>query len=223
MSRESEIGAKYGKSINDFSTASTNIIEDILIQHCNEGIDLMRKQIWKKAKTGQASDLAQSLQIKPKEVTPTKVTISTVSDMVYWEFVDKGVKGVKNKNKAPQSPYRFRNLGTPPAMVDSFKKWIARTGMKTVVIGGKRKSLYKKNKKTGEKTARLDRVEQAAQTLAVRTKIGGIKPIDYVSKANNPKRNKELTRKLRQGLASGIRQNINISIYGNNSRIKPKR
>lgn len=216
MSRESEIGAKYGKSINDFSTASTNIIEDILIQHCNEGIDLMRKQIWKKAKTGQASDLAQSLQIKPKEVTPTKVTISTVSDMVYWEFVDKGVKGVKNKNKAPQSPYRFRNLGTPPAMVDSFKKWIARTGTK--VVDGTQMSFKGKKRKTA-----LKEQERAAQTLAVRTKIGGIKPIDYVSKANNPKRNKELTRKLRQGLASGIRQNINISIYGNNSRIKPKR
>jgi hypothetical protein len=216
MSRATDIGNKYGKSITDFGKASTNIIEDILIQHCNEGIDLMRKQIWKKAKTGQASDLAQSLQIKPKEVTPTKVTISTVSDMVYWEFVDKGVKGVKNKNKAPQSPYRFRNLGTPPAMVDSFKKWIARTGTK--VVDGTQMSFKGKKRKTA-----LKEQERAAQTLAVRTKIGGIKPIDYVSKANNPKRNKELTRKLRQGLASGIRQNINISIYGNNSRIKPKR
>ncbi len=32
MSRESEIGAKYGKSINDFSTASTNIIEQSISQ-----------------------------------------------------------------------------------------------------------------------------------------------------------------------------------------------
>jgi hypothetical protein len=48
MATPKDIGSKYGSSISDYSTASANVIEDILIKHCNEGVELMRKRIYKK-------------------------------------------------------------------------------------------------------------------------------------------------------------------------------
>jgi hypothetical protein len=218
MATPKDIGNKYGSSISDFATASANVIEDILIKHCNEGVELMRKRIYKKTKTGAASVLAQGIANMPAVVAPNSISITTISNETYHDYVNKGVKGVRNKNKAPQSPYRFRNLGTPPAMVESFKNWVSKTGMKTVVLDGKRKSLYKKDRKTGNKTARLDRIEEAAKVLAVRTKIGGIKPVNFTSQANNAKRNKQLKRSIIEGLGAAIKINIIKDINGNNNK-----
>jgi hypothetical protein len=218
MATPKDIGNKYGSSISDFATASANVIEDILIKHCNEGVELMRKRIYKKTKTGAASVLAQGISNMPAVVAPNSISITTISNETYHDYVNKGVKGVRNKNKAPQSPYRFRNLGAPPAMVESFKNWVSKTGMKTVVLDGKRKSLYKKDRKTGNKTARLDRIEEAAKVLAVRTKIGGIKPVNFTSQANNAKRNKQLKRSIIEGLGAAIKINIIKDINGNNNK-----
>jgi len=218
MATAKDIGSKYGSSISDYSTASANVIEDILIKHCNEGVELMRKRIYKKTKTGAASVLAQGIANMPAVVAPNSISITTISNETYHDYVNKGVKGVRNKNKAPQSPYRFRNLATPPAMVESFKNWVSKTGMKTVVLDGKRKSLYKKDRKTGNKTARLDRIEEAAKVLAVRTKIGGIKPVNFTSQANNAKRNKQLKRSIIEGLGAAIKINIIKDINGNNNK-----
>jgi len=209
------IGAKFGESIKDYTKASENIIEAIVIEHCNEGIRLMSKQIKSKARTGQASTLAASMSNIPIQVSATKFQVNTISTEYYADFVDKGVKGVRNKGKAPSSPYSFRNLGTSKAMIESFKDYIARTGMKTAKIGGKRKSLYKTNKETKKKTAKMDLIEKAAQGLAVATKIGGIKPMNFISKADNPKRTKELARNLAAALGKAMAKNIKISINGN--------
>jgi predicted RecB family endonuclease len=68
--------------------------------------------------------------------------------------------------------------------------------MKSAKINGKRKSLYKTNKNEGTKTALMDRIDQAAQQLAVATKIGGIKPMNYKKAAVNDKRVKQLAENL---------------------------
>jgi len=51
--------------------------------------------------------------------------------------------------------------------------------------------------------------------LAVATKIGGIKPMNFISKADNPKRTKELARNLAAALGKAMAKNIKISINGN--------
>jgi hypothetical protein len=123
----------------------------------------------------------------------------------YYDFVNQGVKGVFNKSKAPNSDYSFRNLGVSPDMLKSFKDYIARTGMKTAKIGGKRKSLYKTNKETKKKTAKMDLIEKAAQGLAVATKIGGIKPMNFVEPAVGTKRLKILNRALSKEIGTKIK------------------
>jgi hypothetical protein len=200
------IGAKFGESIKDYTKASENIIEAIVMQHCEEGIKLMSKQIKSKARTGQASTLAASMSNVPIQVSATKFQVNTISTEYYADFVDKGVKGVRNKGKAPRSPYSFRNLGTSKAMIESFKDYIARTGSKSM----NKKTLIRKNKKK-----QSDLITKEAKQMAVATKIGGIKPMNFISKADNPKRTKELAASLAAALGKAMAKNIKISINGN--------
>lgn len=200
------IGAKFGESIKDYTKASENIIEAILLDHCNEGIRLMSKQIKSKARTGQASTLAASMSNVPIQVSATKFQVNTISTEYYADFVDKGVKGVRNKGKAPRSPYSFKNLGTSKAMIESFKDYIARTGSKSM----NKKTLIRKNKKK-----QADLITKEAKQMAVATKIGGIKPMNFISKADNDKRTKELARNLAAGLGRAMAKNIKLSINGN--------
>jgi hypothetical protein len=200
------IGAKFGESIKDYTKASENIIEAIVMQHCNEGIRLMSKQIKSKARTGQASTLAASMSNVPIQVSATKFQVNTISTEYYADFVDKGVKGVKNKGKAPRSPYSFRNLGTSKAMIESFKDYIARTGSKSM----NKKTLIRKNKKK-----QSDLITKEAKQMAVATKIGGIKPMNFISKADNPQRTKQLAASLAAALGKAMAKNIKISINGN--------
>jgi len=200
------IGAKFGESIKDYTKASENIIEAIVMEHCNEGIRLMSKQIKSKARTGQASTLAASMSNVPIQVSATKFQVNTISTEYYADFVDKGVKGVRNKGKAPNSPYSFRNLGTSKAMVESFKDYIARTGSKSM----NKKTLIRKNKKK-----QSDLITKEAKQMAVATKIGGIKPMNFISKADNPQRTKQLARNLAAALGKAMAKNIKISINGN--------
>jgi len=200
------IGAKFGESIKDYTKASENIIEAILLDHCNEGIKLMSKQIKSKARTGQASTLAASMSNVPIQVSASKFQVNTISTEYYADFVDKGVKGVRNKGKAPRSPYSFKNLGTSKAMIESFKDYIARTGSKSM----NKKTLIRKNKKK-----QSDLITKEAKQMAVATKIGGIKPMDFISKANNERRTKQLARSLAAGLGKAMSKNIKLSINGN--------
>jgi hypothetical protein len=200
------IGAKFGESIKDYTKASENIIEAIVMEHCNEGIRLMSKQIKSKARTGQASTLAASMSNVPIQVSATKFQVNTISTEYYADFVDKGVKGVRNKGKAPRSPYSFRNLGTSKAMIESFKDYIARTGSKSM----NKKTLIRKNKKK-----QSDLITKEAKQMAVATKIGGIKPMNFISKADNPQRTKQLAASLAAALGKAMAKNIKISINGN--------
>jgi len=200
------IGAKFGESIKDYTKASENIIEAIVIDHCNEGISLMSKQIKQKARTGQASTLASSMSNVPIQVSATKFQVNTISTEYYADFVDKGVKGVRNRGKAPSSPYSFKNLGTSKAMVESFKDYIARTGSKSM----NKKTLIRKNKKK-----QSDLITKEAKQMAVATKIGGIKPMNFISKADNPQRTKQLAASLAAALGKAMAKNIKISINGN--------
>ena len=215
MSKASEIGKKYGQSINDFAQASENTIESILMVFANESIQLMKKQIQRKARTKGASTLAESMTSVPFQDNDG-FGVNIISSAKYWRFVNDGVKGVKNKGKAPNSKFKFKNLYTPPSMIKSFKDYIARTGMKSALIGGKKKKLYKTDKATKKKKANMDLIDKAAKGLAVATKIGGIAPMQFKEKADNTQRKNILKKQLSEAMSSTIKYNIIKSIKNGN-------
>jgi len=207
MSKASEIGKKFGESIENFSTASKNTIESVLMTFANDSIAIMKKRIQQKARTKGASTLAQSMIAEPFD-NADGIGVNVRSSSKYWRYVNDGVKGVKNKDKAPNSKFSFKNLYAPDSMVESFKEYIARTGKKTAMIGGKRKSLYKTNKQTKKKTANSDLIEKAAKGLAVATKIGGIAPMQFKEKADTRTRRNKLKRDLAEAMGASIKFNI---------------
>lgn len=201
-----KIAMQYGKSGGDFEKTSTDLVEDVLIDWSNEAIDTMRVALRQKSKS-KSQTLAES--IRPKlEKKSQSVKLAIQSDEYYYDFVDKGVKGVK-KNKAPNSPYSFKTIGVSKKMVNSFKKWIAYAGI--TKVDGVRTAFKGKTRKKA-----LSDQERAARTLAVRTKIGGIKPKGFIKSAIN----KTTVNDLKENISSALGQLIRVSIinYGNNSK-----
>ena len=186
-----DIGSKYGSSVDNFEATAKSGIDKIMLDWANESIGIMRKIITRKARTRQASTLASDLVPKP---IANGIQIVTMQD--YWDFVNQGVKGVYNKSKAPNSDYSFKNLGVSPDMLASFKEYIARTGSK----GLKKQSLIRKNKKK-----QADIITKEAMSMAVATKIGGIKPMNYVEPAVGTKRLKILNKALSKEIGNKIK------------------
>ena len=189
-SAATNIGSKYGSSLDTFAKDLQTGIDGIFLDWANGSIEIMRKVITRKARTRQASTLASSLVPFPKALG------IQIKGEYYLEFVDEGVKGVFNQSKAPNSQFSFKNLGVPPDMLKSFKDYIARTGSK----GLRKQTLIRKNKKK-----QADLITKEAMAMAVATKIGGIKPMNYVEPAVGQKRLKVLNKALSKEMATKIR------------------
>lgn len=208
------LAQKFGRSSNDYTQASTNVFQQVLLDWSNQSIEIMRQELMRKSKS---KSQATAESFRPV-ITPISggMNLKIQTDVEHVDYIDKGVKGLKG-NKAPNSPYAFKNLGTPPKMIDSFKKWIANAGIKSFKTNaGKKKSLYKINRKTKTKSFRTEKLDEAAQSLALATKIGGIKPKNFIKKAINRKRIKELS----NGIGAALGETIKIQVlnYGNNNK-----
>ena len=190
-SAATNIGSKYGSSLDTFTKDLKTGVDAVFLKWAEDSIGIMRKVITSKARTRQASTLASDLY---PNVIDNGIQIVTTQN--YWEFVDEGVKGVFNKNKAPNSRFSFKNLGVPKDMLNSFKQYIARTGSK----GLRKQTLIRKNKKK-----QADLITKEAMAMAVATKIGGIKPMNYVEPAVGPKRLKMLNKALSKEMAVKIK------------------
>lgn len=202
MARFSEaynIASKFGTATEDIEQAVDNTIEGITMAWMNEGMNLMNVHLQRTSKS-RANTLGQSLFLTPVEVAGDTFTFKIATPLEYADYVDKGVKGVY-KNKAPKSPYSFKNLGAPKAMVDSFKKWSAQAGV--IGVKGTKASFKGKSKKQA-----ISDQERIARTLAVWTKIGGIKPKNYIEKAASPKRVKQLADTLSKAIGRTITVNL---------------
>jgi hypothetical protein len=185
MANATEIGNRFGTSANDFERTNKTDLEKVVMNWTNQSIAIMRKIIQTKSKVRGGASLAQDLEPQVYQ-SNNSVGARIITSADYYDYVDKGVKGI-TKNKAPKSPYQFKNLYTPPAMIESFKRWAAAAGIKSV---GNRTLSFKGKKR--EKA--LDDQTKVAKQLAVFTKLGGIKPMNYIEPATNEKRIKVLTK-----------------------------
>ena len=190
-SAATNIGSKYGSSLDTFTKDLKTGVDAVFLKWAEDSIGIMRKIITTKARTKQASTLASDLY---PNIIDNGIQIVTTQN--YWEFVDEGVKGVFNKGKAPNSKFSFKNLGVPKDMLESFKQYIARTGSK----GLRKQTLIRKNKKK-----QADLITKEAMSMAVATKIGGIKPMNYVEPAVGTKRLKLLNKALSKEMAVKIK------------------
>jgi len=199
MASATEIGNRFGIGAENFEKTNKSDLEKVVINWTNKSIEIMRKIIQTKSKVRGGAALAQDLEPQVYQ-SNNSFGARIVTSADYFDFVDKGVKGI-TKNKAPKSPYQFKNLYTPPAMIESFKQWVAAAGIKSV---GKRTLSFKGKKR---KQA-LDDQTKVAKQLAVFTKLGGIKPMNYIEPATNAKRIKTLTKDITVVMTRNIIKSI---------------
>jgi hypothetical protein len=165
FSEAANLATKFGTK--DAGEAVEGTVEAVALNWMN-GISKDMQRILQKNSKSRSNKLAQSLvpTILPNS-NPTNIKVAITSKEDYFDFVDKGVQksptlskrggGKPNpfKNKAPRSPYKFKNVGTSKAMVDSIKGWTSFAGAKS----------------------------EDAKRIAYFVKRGGIKPKNFIKGA----------------------------------------
>jgi hypothetical protein len=112
--------------------SGTPTIEELLARYANEFVEAVKKNINDSGKvsTGSLSDGLDSGEI---ENNNGKYTLEIGYEQngpaaKYWDYVNKGVKGLVSGEPA-NSPYYFKKLTAPPVMVNAIKSWARQNGI----------------------------------------------------------------------------------------------
>ena len=132
FSEAANLATKFGTK--DAGEAVEGTVEAVTLEWMN-GVSKSMQTILQKNSKSRRNKLAQSLfPTILQGSTPTNIKVGITTTESYYDFVDKGVQkspklrgGKPNPttNKAPNSIYKFKNVGTSKAMVDSIKGWTA--------------------------------------------------------------------------------------------------
>ncbi len=168
----------------------------ILQEWGNEATVQMKKLLSQRLVSNRDIALSQSI-----DWTGTKVSVQGTTAIWnlndYWIYVDLGVKGVNNRSKTyvskdyPQG-FKYKNLGTPPAMIKSLSDYIARKGIPV--------TKSKRNPRESNKDANL----RLAKRMSYFIKRKGITGTRFYSDVFNEYGFKRLTDKLQNALGAEV-------------------
>lgn len=127
----------------------------------------------------------------------------------YYDFVNKGVKGVKTGT--PNSPYAFKNIGVSRAMLSNIYSWVNRNGLRGNDVAitkrqAKRQSLSKMVSEASKK-------KSLAYAIAVNIKKRGLKQTRFFDNAVD-----SYFSNFGAEVAKVIGQDVKVLIYGNNNQ-----
>lgn len=98
-----------------------------------------------------------------------------ISMIDYYDFVNKGVKGVRSSKNAPNSPYQYKTYGMPLS---------ARQGIKKYIENGKASLKLEKPKKTTiGAEQKITTIDEQVQTMIYLIKKYGIKTTNFFDNA----------------------------------------
>jgi len=106
-----------------------NNVEAVFAEFAQEFIAQASNNL-QKAGAVSSGELISSMKFNISPVNQGYRLTITMAD--YWDFVNKGVKGVKSSEKSPNSPYSFKTLTVGYQMAHSIQKWAARHNLKAV-------------------------------------------------------------------------------------------
>jgi len=114
------------------SAPTNNAVSDLIIKLAGEFVIAVQENLDRlgKVSTGgltdgvSAGDLVQSGSTYTLEIGYDKNDPAAK----YWDFVNKGVRGIRSGQPA-SSPYQFRKLSAPPVMVEAIKGWLRVNGI----------------------------------------------------------------------------------------------
>jgi hypothetical protein len=155
----------------------------------------VREQIKNKNITS-SGKLADNIDV----VANDKGTGIYISMIDYYDFVNKGVKGVNSSKNAPSSPYQYKTYGMPET---------ARKGLKEYINSGKASIKLVNTKKTtiGAEKKKVSLIDLKVNQLVYNIKKYGIKTTSYLDNALN-----EVLPKLNEDMLNLIGRTIVIQI-----------
>jgi len=116
------------KTDEGISIATT---EDVLIAWAGQFIRQAQANL-DRADAVSSGELASSMKFD-LVIAATKYRLD-ISMADYYDFVNKGVRGIESAAKAPGSPYQFRKRSVSKAFLDALTKWVRREGLKSRII-----------------------------------------------------------------------------------------
>ena len=193
------IKGKLGKT--DFSIEDTANLDlnnptlALFFEYAKIFQEEVREQIKNKNITS-SGKLADNIDV----VSNDKGTGIYISMIDYYDFVNKGVKGVNSSKNAPSSPYQYKTYGMPET---------ARKGLKEYINSGKASIKLVNTKKTtiGAEQKKESLIDLKVNQLVYNIKKYGIKTTSYLDNALN-----EVLPKLNEDMLNLIGRTIVIQI-----------
>ena len=193
------IKGKLGKT--DFSIEDTANLDlnnptlALFFEYAKIFQEEVREQIKNKNITS-SGKLADNIDV----VANDKGTGIYISMIDYYDFVNKGVKGVNSSKNAPSSPYQYKTYGMPET---------ARKGLKEYINSGKASIRVVNKKKTtiGAEKKKASLIDLKVNQLVYNIKKYGIKTTSYLDNALN-----EVLPKLNEDMLNLIGRTIVIQI-----------
>jgi hypothetical protein len=169
------------------STPTNNAVSDLIIKLAGEFVIAVQENLDRlgKVSTGgltdgvSAGDLVQSGSTYTLEIGYDKNDPSAK----YWDFVNKGVRGIRSGQPA-SSPYQFRKLSAPPVMVDAIKGWLRVNGI-AARNEDQREDLSRLQQKRRNIAAEQDPQGDFAYAIALAIKRRGLPYTGYFDQAVN--------------------------------------
>ena len=106
-------------------------IEDVLIKWAGD-FALAAKTNLEQSDAVSSADLSESIKFN-LTIAATKYRLD-ITMLDYYDFVNKGVRGIESNAKAPNSPYQFRKRSVSPAFLEALTKWVRREGLKSRIL-----------------------------------------------------------------------------------------
>jgi len=173
--------------VDPASAPTNNAVSDLIIKLAGEFVIAVQENLDRlgKVSTGgltdgvSAGDLVQSGSTYTLEIGYDKNDPAAK----YWDFVNKGVRGIRSGQSA-SSPYQFRKLSAPPVMVEAIKGWLRVNGI-AARNEDQREDLSRLQQKRRNIAAEQDPQGDFAYAIALAIKRRGLPYTGYFDQAVN--------------------------------------
>ena len=175
---------KLGASQQDFASLGTlPVLEQYLILAAANFIQKVKDniEILGISDTGSLSDdISSGELVKESNGYSIEVGYPRGSKAAkYYDFVNKGVKGVKSGT--PNSPYAFKNIGVGRAMLQNIKSWVDRNGIRRNDVAITRRQATRQS--LSNMVSEASRSKNLAYAVAVNIKKRGLRKTGFFDSA----------------------------------------
>ena len=167
--------AKIGKSDYAIDDAYVPDLDNTTLaffeQYAKTFFEEIQKELKDKKVKRASGDLADNTKVVANE-DGSGIKISMIN---YYDFVNKGVKGVDDFSNAPNSPYQYETYGMPKKARDGIKKYI-QSGKARLRLETPKKTIIGAQKKGAS-------INSQVQTMVYLIKKWGIKTTNFFDNA----------------------------------------